>query len=231
MAEQLPPRASRPDRDSKAGWVKTLLESNGNDSDLLRECLWRLFDKMKQAATLSNRQQLYMVLLAIGFELVNRRLINEFSFQGAKLSAITFLRPLLPLAVAYCYLIWSMSWSRYAVYRHLIRDLTKQAFPGVYHSGVDELLMPGENPLVEELPQRFNPQPVRMLRNVIANGQLVLLLFGPILFEYYAFAQLYRHGNNSPIALSTLAALTSTLLIAGVALFMRDPHGRNNPRY
>ena len=223
MVEEAPAQEPRPDDEPPIGWVQSLLKFSGTDTDLLRECLWRLLDNAKQAATAGRRQELYVVLSAVAFELVNRRLINEISIQGAKLSALTFLRPLLPLAVAYFYLFAVIAWNRHSTYRAAFFDYTKKAFPGLEDSGMDELLMPGDIPFVEEIPERFLPKSVNRLYRPLNIGLVVMYAFAPILFEVYAFIQLYRYGGNNPIPLSGLAALTAVLLAIGLILIFRSP--------
>jgi hypothetical protein len=212
--------------------VAQLVESEGKDRDFIRDCLWRLMDNAGQAAKKSRRSFVYVVLVALVIELLNRGFIGEVGFLGVKLAKLDFLLPFLPIVAAYYFLLSVNAYVAFETHSSVVEQLTKRAYPGLYVSRLWKLLLGADVVATAEVPDEFIPVKSRSIDSVLVWTQLLFVSLLPVAFSVYAIVQVFRHASIDTVyavavSVATLIRLTLSISTA-VGYFLSPDHATDD---
>jgi hypothetical protein len=181
--------------------------------ELKEALLWRLVDATAAHLHRMRRWMLVGVVAGLCFELLNRKLVGEVTVSFAKLSAVGFLRPVMPVVVAAAFAAQMASYLEYRVASTVCDLYGDQAFESLRESALLEMFGPDLISYTGRSASSYAPD-VASLSSKIAGGvQTWVVLVGPLLFTGYAFTQLFRSPGS---ALANWLALGMTLVALAV---------------
>ena len=200
----------------------------GVGDDFVLQFLAELRTNMRDADKGTRRATGLILVLAVVFELVNRRAATEASFFFVKVSSLDFILVGIPVLIAY--LVYESG--TYAVESNNLywvhRKLMEIRYPSVYEQDIDLFALPVGDPFGQALRDaRFR----RRNRFLAVAGWLrfPILIVAPGIFacafEIYAFVQLIGRAGVS-VAITAAAALpTLAFLVLGTARVATEmPH-------
>lgn len=174
-----------------------------------------ILDGAKQAeASLYKLGQLLLVLI-LGFELINRASISEMSIDGMKLTDLSLIHQFLPLAIAYVSnkLISVLTVRRLLQEAHLY--LASELYPALIPGGLWRLAQPPSNEVINLVTISSGSKLVTNLSFPEALATIV----GPIVaWGYATFACFSRYGLRDEV--TWVVAILSAVLIIQAALLL-----------
>lgn len=184
-----------------------------NNSEMIRE-YWRDLRASWQASENALRRTLFYILaLAAGFILLGTKAVGEVTFLGVTLKNRGLVITLIPAIIAY--LIYIESTNATITYRlqQIHDEMAKHYWPSFYSANLELTVRPsgswGENELVtNEIDNSF-------LSGIALGGgiaRFLIYIFAPILFEVYAFWQVFAHREEA-LWLGCIVATFSFLAI------------------
>lgn len=189
---------------------------------------------MRDAERATRRAVGLIVLLAVTFELINRKGISEATFFFIKLESFDFALLGVPVVIAYlCYEISGHvvdSNDHYWVHS----KVTELRYPSVWKNDLELFLLPVADPFAQAMRvARFRPRS-RVLA-VLNWARFPLRIIVPtaaaLIFSVYAIVQLFLHIGPDDVAVWIASIVTSVLLILTVgAIASESPHRDANDR-
>ncbi|HET6530387.1 MAG TPA: hypothetical protein VFH03_07175 [Actinoplanes sp.] len=187
--------------------------------EFAKDIIGRLLDQVRELAKRTKNVFLGMVVTAVAFELLNRKLLGEASAFGFKVAKLDFLRYFAPIVMSFL-LFQIINIARDGLFiQNTTRALTRLAYPALSRSLILDMTVPvtgllsSANASVELIGARA----VRK-RDIIDNFELVLFtLVMPLSFAVYSIVQLFRQGDSPFIA--AIATLSVTVLVLAAAVW------------
>ena len=102
-----------------------------------------------------------------------------------------------------------------------MQELAKQKLPGLHASNIDFLLTNSYGLLAGPIPDRFVTRMARFNNSFFVTAQnFIVYLAGPLVFEAYAYVQLFSHVEQFNIAAFISLIVTASFIVVTMLQFI-----------
>lgn len=195
--------------DRYARAIEKFLASPETNIEFSKEIYWQLKSEFSDRQKGMSRWAFYTVVLICIFELLNRRLIGGASLLGIQVDRLGFLAYFLPPAVAFCITTLFAQAIEQLSYGYLMAALAEQELPGLFVSQMNLLFTSTSGLLSSDVPDAFATRFGKFNNSLLFGMQAGFIFVGWLIFEIYAYVELFRHTNHFNAA--TFASLLVTI--------------------
>ncbi len=202
--------------------VKTFLSSASADPDFIKQCFWGLKTEYDFYGKKITRWAIVGIVAACLFELLNRNLIGEIDVSGVKVARLSFLLYIMPPIVAASLLNLATLNIEQNIYLLLLKEFALQQFPALHETEIIALYLAQQGGLVGYIPDSFvKPRTITFL-DLSRTGQALLVVASFIIFEFYAYTQLFVHSRHNILPSVISVCISAAILTLAVPLVLNS---------
>jgi hypothetical protein len=224
MTEHLSSPPSEEVRHPLDAFVNRFVDSQETTPELLKDCLWRLSEALKEVTNSQRRIAAALLTSVATFELINRNLVGGAALLGMKLARLNFLLIALPVAVAYTLARLAALGRNREVCLAAYYRLAHRAFPGLYASHIDRLLAYSEGLVFSRVPKIYLSPRGRWIGTALPIVEPTVYFLMVPGFEVYAFCQLFAKKGAGDLGVWAALLIVIGLVILVAALSRTSFH-------
>jgi hypothetical protein len=194
----------------------SFVDALGDDREAFNNYLNALISSRGEGEKFAARTMVSLFLLAFLFEVFSSKGVTEAEFLSIKLSDFGLVRIAIPVVMSAMIVRVVSAINSGLLRQHIIEALVTHRFPGPWTIDFYRALSPDSGPLMETYETGFQRTGKWVGR--IQLTELIVTLFAPVIFLFYAFWRLYSSGD-SPILTTVSLVLCVALLLAAMTLF------------
>ncbi len=158
---------------------------------------------------------LFLVLLVLAFELLEKSAVKEANIGPFKLGDLSFIQKFIPVLIAYYFYYICNLTLMLANYRIIHETILKKIYPTLEKNSIGKFLGPPYLSIFGDLTFVPSKSPLYSLIDKLQRIFIIIVLFGSILFEIYAFQSLFVLFGLSDILIWISLFISLVLLLRG----------------
>ncbi|WP_155372476.1 hypothetical protein [Catellatospora vulcania] len=199
--------------------VKQFLDDEKTSPELVREYLNLLLAEQRSIVGQLNKALGFMFLLAALFVLIDVQGVQEVSVGGVKLGNLHFLTALIPVVMVGLFARAAILNVQRSVVNKTYFSLNEHAFPGLYRSDLDTLLVPNLFFVTSEPDAIARSGRMKKVLEAAWITEILVFIALPLAFYVYAYVRIFALLHvTSPLAWISLV-LTVALYVLALVVF------------